>query len=365
MNRRSAAVVVVLVYASIGTAAARQSRQPPASAPEDTPVELTRKNIQVLQGLKESQLFGTMNLVADALGVRCDYCHVTEGDKWIWDRDDKPTKIAARRMIRLTLDLNRTTFNGATKITCYSCHRGAVTVSGVPAIPPPPAPPRSPDRPLPTVEAILTKYAGAVGSSAPGARIDATTFEATERRGNRTAQITIAIKGSDRLRLTRSTPQGVAEQALTGADGWTSGENGVQPLSRDGVVRLKRVRALLDAVKIDDPPTHLRVVGVESIGGRQAYAVRAEANPPLTMTYYFDEETGLLLRALVLQDALLGPIPEQVDFSDYRPVDGVKLPFSLTVSGANASDTAVWTFTSIKHVPLDDALFQRPAGKSQ
>jgi len=40
---------------------------------DDQPVEQTRKNIQVLKGLPESQLFPLMNFAATSLGVKCDY----------------------------------------------------------------------------------------------------------------------------------------------------------------------------------------------------------------------------------------------------------------------------------------------------
>jgi hypothetical protein len=46
----------------------------------DKPVEQVRKNIQVLKGLPDSQLFLLMNFVGDSLGVNCDHCHV-KGEK--------------------------------------------------------------------------------------------------------------------------------------------------------------------------------------------------------------------------------------------------------------------------------------------
>jgi len=39
----------------------------------DKPVEQVRKNIQVLKGLPDSQLFLAMNFVGDSLGVNCGH----------------------------------------------------------------------------------------------------------------------------------------------------------------------------------------------------------------------------------------------------------------------------------------------------
>jgi len=48
----------------------------PAGAQTLPAAGATRPNLRVLQALPESQLFPLMNLLADSLGVRCDYCHV-------------------------------------------------------------------------------------------------------------------------------------------------------------------------------------------------------------------------------------------------------------------------------------------------
>jgi len=87
-------------------------------AQSDQPVEKTRKNIQVLKGLPESQLFPLMNFVSTSLGVKCDYCHVknpgknpqTGGDNWVWESDDKDAKQSGRYMMKMVLEINKTIF---------------------------------------------------------------------------------------------------------------------------------------------------------------------------------------------------------------------------------------------------------------
>ena len=70
------------------------------------------------------------------LGVRCERCHVGEGDdlsKFNFAADTKPAKAVARRMLRMTTALNETLKGigeppaaGAQKVTCFTCHRGAL-----------------------------------------------------------------------------------------------------------------------------------------------------------------------------------------------------------------------------------------------
>jgi hypothetical protein len=104
MPRSTCAVSILIVtLAASGRVAAQQA--PLANA--------NRPNLRVLQNLPESQLFPLMNLVADSLGVRCDYCHVQSTPDlsrtpsnvggWKWDRDDKPQKVKAREMMQMTV----------------------------------------------------------------------------------------------------------------------------------------------------------------------------------------------------------------------------------------------------------------------
>src|SRR5262245_29018636 len=104
MPRYWCAVSIVIPIAAASLTAAQQ----PGSA------GATRPNLRVLQALPESQLFLLMNLVADSLGVKCDYCHVQVAPNltktpsnvggWVWDRDDKPPKRVAREMMQMVID---------------------------------------------------------------------------------------------------------------------------------------------------------------------------------------------------------------------------------------------------------------------
>ncbi|MGH9898180.1 MAG: hypothetical protein ACRD4L_04955, partial [Pyrinomonadaceae bacterium] len=74
-------------------------------------------------------------------------------------------------------------------------------------------------------------------------------------------------------------------------------------------------------------------------------------------------QTGLLIRKLTLTNTVLLPIPEQIDFEDYREADGVKLPFVIRISNIDPFFDSTRRFTEIKHnVPVDDAKFDIPVG---
>jgi photosynthetic reaction center cytochrome c subunit len=58
-----------------------------------------------------------------ALGVGCDHCHVPGN----WASDDRIEKVMARVMADMRWNLEATYFMGRTAVTCWTCHRGAIT----------------------------------------------------------------------------------------------------------------------------------------------------------------------------------------------------------------------------------------------
>jgi hypothetical protein len=76
------------------------------------------KNIQILKGLPADRIESIMFAFKDSLGVECTYCHIKDQ----FDKDDKPPKQMARKMIQLTRDTNAKL--GSARVSCFTCHRG-------------------------------------------------------------------------------------------------------------------------------------------------------------------------------------------------------------------------------------------------
>ncbi|HVR96079.1 MAG TPA: photosynthetic reaction center cytochrome c subunit family protein, partial [Thermoanaerobaculia bacterium] len=89
--------------------AAAAPAAPPApttpQSPGEQPAEKAFKNIKVLTGMPAAQMLPVMHLMRASLGVHCDFCHVTEDDKF--DLDTKREKETARKMIRMVLEINK------------------------------------------------------------------------------------------------------------------------------------------------------------------------------------------------------------------------------------------------------------------
>src|SRR4051794_28751965 len=95
----------------------------------DLPVEQTKKNIKVLQGLPSSQLIPVMAFMSNSLGVTCAHCHAKA-----WESDEKPAKETARKMIAMERTINEQQFGGKLTVTCNTCHQGRVKPIAIPDV---------------------------------------------------------------------------------------------------------------------------------------------------------------------------------------------------------------------------------------
>jgi len=75
---------------------------------------------------------------------------------------------------------------------------------------------------------------------------------------------------------------------------------------------------------------------------------------------FFDLKTGLLARQLRYSGTIVGTNPYQLDYADYRDVNGVKLPYQWTITWTNGQ--SIWRVQQIESdLAITDAKFSKPA----
>lgn len=368
-------VCVFLLSVSIYVIISTRTTIAQAQQPVQT-VEQARKNIQVIKGLPDAELVNLMNFVASSLGVRCEHCHVTDGKdpqtgftKWIWESDDKPEKNTARRMMRMVMSINAS--NKAdfrdNAVTCFTCHRGQLKPVGLPPMPLAKsgheADPNETTvvRPtVPSVEQILAKYLEAVGGNAAAATRTMVMKGKREASQNRIWPTEIIWSGADKFKLVTTTPQNLVTQIVKGENGWALAGPNLRTLGSKDVADNKRSwTELFGVVKVKDL-TGFRSGGATKIDNRDVYIVEKTTDTK-TERYYFDAQTGLLVRKNTIESTVLVPLPDQTDFLDYRDVDGVKVPFTIRYSGIDTFNSWTRSFTEIKrNVTLEDWVFAKP-----
>lgn len=356
--RVAASALVVFICASLATIAPAQER---SSQPEK-PAEQVYKNIQVFKGLPNSQLESAMLFMEGSLQVGCGHCHVWED----FSKDEKPAKRTARKMILMVRQLNETQFQGKQMISCNTCHRGQT----------PPAAPL-----------LFAKIEGA-GSEGSGSQGTSAALPTAEQLFARDLQAAGGEKGlknihSRVMKGTRSSSEGwrslveIYQEApgkwrdsfklqaqfanvFDGFHGWNQDDQGIHDLNPQDLAKLKEEAEFYRDLKLGEMFANARTTGKEKINGKDSYVVEAKTGEGQRRQLYFDVGTGLLMRIVRFDPSPFGPIPDAVDYVDYRELDGIQVPFSI--SHLRPDYSLMDTFSQIEqNVPIAPNTFDKPA----
>jgi hypothetical protein len=107
-------------------------------------------------------------------------------------------------------------------------------------------------------------------------------------------------------------------------------------------------------------------VGSSSIDDKDVVVVQGIANGGRSsVKLYFDKQSGLLVRRVSFADTIIGRVPIQVDYSDYRDVAaaGVKLPFHVITTWTDGRSDVLLT-SAETNVAIDAAKFNQPPPSS-
>ena len=374
----------VFVVAAVLAASAIALKQDKAQAPHGAPAVLSPanastkkaeeqfKNIQVLKGIPADQLIPTMQFISASLGVECEFCHEPKA----FDKDDKKPKQTARKMMEMMFAINKDNFEGHREVTCYSCHRGNAHPQAIPAVATEQAP-ASAGQPQHAhadaaqtgarensgtdADQLLEKYIQALGGSAAIDKVTTRVLKGTIDFEGKSLPIDIYCKAPDERVSFTHMPEGDSVTAFNGHEGWL-GMPGrpIREMHGSDLDGAAIDANLYLATQLKTMFTQMKVRGTEKIGDYEAYEVvgQREGKPPIHV--YFDQQSGLLLRLIRYGDTALGLLPTEIDYSDYRDVSGVKVPYRWTLSRPGGRFT-IQVSEMQQNVPVDDAKFVKPA----
>jgi photosynthetic reaction center cytochrome c subunit len=377
---RSRTIGVVLLAlglsCSLAIAAAPDPQQAaPAPAPQSTvnpaAPRMTFKNVQVLKDLPPDDLFASMNFISASLGVDCMFCHVRP-----FDKDDKDEKKTARKMLSMTIAINRQNFEGHREVTCNTCHRGSAKPVRVPAVAetnlppgPPPPPPLAPGETptakpaetFPAPDALVGKYTQAIGGAAANEKLHSRVDKGSVDAGRFRGDVEDFFEAPDKWVSIVHTPQGDHKVGDDGTTAWQADPRGMRELHGGEATAVKRSADFRRELDLSKGFAQMKVSGTEKIGDRNSYVIQAKPTDGAGFVKLFiDAESGLLLRTVELEDTPLGEIPTQTDFSDYRPVKGIQIPFAVRVARPGNVTTTHYTEVQFNvAIPADK--FTKPA----
>ena len=367
-------------------------------APQTKPLlaEQVFKNIQALRGIPVDDFMQTMGIMTAALQYDCSDCHINAGTEKVDWAADTPRKIRARQMVNMVTTINKSNFQGRQMVTCWTCHRNrdkplvTPTMDVIYGMPPVELDDVVSTFPgLPTPESILDKYIQASGGAQRLAGITSFVAKGTSvgfGGFGGDGEVELVAKAPDKrstiILFKKETGRGDEIRAYDGRAGWVRtplnviGEFQLTGGDLDGA-RLDaqlsfpgQIKQILTNLKTGQPSTITDLPAPSSqsslqtdvpLGQNHSVNVVQGTGPRgLLVTLYFDRQTGLLLRELRYSNSPIGRIPTQVDFADYREVEGITMPFRITYAWLGGRDSIV--LSEIKtNAQIDEAKFAKPA----
>jgi len=364
---------VAAAQSSAAPAAPKPATQASSAAPAGKTAGEVMKNVQVLKDVPASQWNGVMAVIAGSLGVSCEHCHAQP-----YDSDTKKAKQTARSMMKMVREINANNFGGRAEVTCNTCHRGSLQPKAVPALwsktldevaafkkqqqsdlaangqtsPPGGGPAPS----LPSADRVFAAYRQAVGSS-PWKSTHITATTAGDLQPSRTIDIDMVVP--DKFLVRVPTPAGENRVITNGDRGWAITPQGRRDLASGDVENLRKNFAdQFQPLKHAEAEATGKVTGTEKIGDRTYTVVEAHVSTGL-VRLYFDTQSGLLYRAYSENSLADFASAGEVTFEDYRDVNGLKIPFSMTAR--TPGDRVVLKISEMQiNLAMDPAKFDPP-----
>src|SRR5450432_660691 len=367
MNSKPAMTLGVVAVLLMCAFAVRGIRAQEPGAPAPKKAEEQFKNIQTLKGIPADQLIPSMQFITASLGVECDFCHV----QGAFDKDDKKPKQTARKMMEMMFAINKENFEGHREVTCYSCHRGNAKPIAIPVVmseepkeamgAPKKAEMETKESSGPSGVELLDKYLQASGGTAAIDKVTSRVMKGTIDVGGKAIPIDIYSKDPDKRISFTHMPEGDNITAFDGRGGWMGATGHPMREMHGGDVEGAAIDADLHlATHLKSMFSDFKVHGTQKIGDSEVYAVVGEREGKTPIELYFDTQTGLLVRMVRYGETALGRLPVQIDYADYRAVNGVKVPYRWTLGRPSGRFTIQLSDVQ-QNVPVDDAKFAKPA----
>lgn len=351
----------------------------------------TFKNIKVLNDLRADQVRPSMEYFTAALGVQCNFCHVPNQ----FDSDEKRTKGTARKMIQMVQRFNADKGNPIS-LTCATCHHAHPQPERLPL-----ATEMTPDEaaafaarqqqrgggpggagadqgrggapgtpgaqqgrggfqpPTETVDEVVAKYVQAMGGAEALGKAHTRVLKGTvTTRDLVTSPFTTQETASGNYRIQVDQKQGPIVRVWDGKAAWVQAFGQTRDLESIQADQVHRLADFNLPTEMQQRYTSLQVGRYGNIDGTPTIGLTARVNADVVEQLQFNRDTGLLMRRTIQTRTPFGPLPEQVDYSDYRDVSGVKVPFLVRWATWNQVTTEKLSEAQI-NAPVDDSAFQK------
>lgn len=193
-------------------------------------------------------------------------------------------------------------------------------------------------KPIPegvTAQTVLDKFFEAKGGKKALSKIKSQKMVMTSEMAGRPIQMTRVQKAPDKMFMElKSGEMALQKTIINGDRGKQMSMMGGKDLTAEDIKDMQEELTMVFELKYEELGYKTRLISIESINGKDAYKMEVES-PAGDKSYdYFDVETGHKVKTVSTTETPRGPATVSSEFSDFKEVDGITIPFHIVIDQA-------------------------------
>lgn len=206
-----------------------------------------------------------------------------------------------------------------------------------------------------TSEVVLADYLSAIGGVKKLNTIQNVIIAMQSEIQGMTIETVLYHKAPNQLSMSNKMMGNIVQQSIfDGTKGSNIQMGTVKPMEGVKLEDMKVDSRLFPERYYHELGVTTEITGIEIINGRKAYKILIKYPSGTKKTQYFDIETSLKVREIEQE----GDVTVTNDIGDYKEVDGIKFPHTVTVSGAMPIPLTLKTIDIQLNTTIDEALFK-------
>jgi hypothetical protein len=215
----------------------------------------------------------------------------------------------------------------------------------------------------PSGESLIQRYIDKSGGAQAYAKAKNLSMSGkVEMEGrNISGTVTIMEEGRKTYTVMEFAGIGKVEEGYDGDTAWEdSALQGPRLLDGDEKAAAKRAATLAVITAWREVFSAAKTIGPADVEGKPAWQVEMTPKEGKPETYFFERDSGLLVKTSAVLATAMGDIATEATMSDFRNVNGILTPFAITEKAM--SQTVVMRFDKIAYnAPIPSDRFDPPS----
>ncbi|MFK8102834.1 MAG: insulinase family protein, partial [Saprospiraceae bacterium] len=210
-----------------------------------------------------------------------------------------------------------------------------------------------------TATKVIQDYLTAIGGTKAINSIKDLTTTMTADLGGNALEIMTQQKVPN-MSVNTTSMQGMTMQAVVfdGNKGMTTARGQSMPMPEDKIADAKISNHMIPESVFEKYSVKTKLIGMESVNGKKAYAMEVTFPSGKKSTYYFDLESSLKVREVSIETEGGRTMTISADLDGYKAVNGVKFPHKQSVSGVMPVPLVMEVKEIKANTNLDDSIFK-------